>query len=65
MEAVAPGISYVDLTHLGRRRVIAATVVESDDGVAVIDPGPTTCLDTLRRHSTMPASRLQTFGPSS
>ena len=49
MEAVAPGISYVDLTHLGRRRVIAATVVESDDGVAVIDPGPTTCLDTLRK----------------
>ena len=49
MEAIVPGIGYLDLTHMGRQRVIAATVVQGDDGVALIDPGPTSCLDTLRR----------------
>ena len=49
MEAIVPGISYLDLTHMGRPRVIAATVVQGDDGVALIDPGPTSCLATLRR----------------
>ncbi len=46
---MAPGISYVDLAHLGRPRVIAATVVEGDDGVTLVDPGPGSCLDTLRK----------------
>ena len=48
MQALEPGISYVDLTHLGRRRVIAATVVEGDGGVTLIDPGPASCLGALR-----------------
>ena len=48
METIARGITYTDLLHRGRPRVIATAVVQSAAGVALIDPGPTSCLETLR-----------------
>ena len=48
METIARGIAYTDLLHRGRPRVIATAVVQSAAGVALVDPGPTSCLETLR-----------------
>ena len=48
METIARGIAYTDLLHMGRARVIATAVVQSAGGVALIDPGPSSCLETLR-----------------
>ena len=48
METIARGITYTDLMHRGRPRVIATAVIQSPAGVALVDPGPTSCLETLR-----------------
>ena len=48
METIARGVTYIDLMHRGRPRVIATAVVQSPAGVALVDPGPTSCLETLR-----------------
>ena len=48
METIARGITCTDLMHRGRPRVIATAVVQGAAGVALIDPGPTSCLETLR-----------------
>ena len=48
METISRGITYTDLLHRGRPRVIATAVVQSAAGVALVDPGPTSCLETLR-----------------
>jgi len=48
MQTLAPGIDYVDLQFLGFPRVIATAVLQSSAGVALVDPGPSTCFDTLR-----------------
>jgi glyoxylase-like metal-dependent hydrolase (beta-lactamase superfamily II) len=38
----------LDLLHLGAERVIGAYVVDTDDGPALFDCGPTTCVEQLR-----------------
>ena len=48
MHALAGGLSWFDLEFLGRPRVIAVAVARGADGVALIDPGPSTCLERLR-----------------
>ena len=48
METLTHGISYTDLMHCGRPRVIATAIIQSTGGVALVDPGPTSCLKTLR-----------------
>ena len=48
MQTLAPGVRYVDLQFLGRAEVIATAVLLSAGGAALVDPGPSTCLDTLR-----------------
>ena len=48
MQTIARGITYADLLFLGHPRVIATAVLQSPAGVALVDPGPSTCLDTLR-----------------
>ncbi|MCZ6917449.1 MAG: MBL fold metallo-hydrolase [Gemmatimonadetes bacterium] len=48
MERIADGVGLVDLHHDGRRSVIAAAVLETDSGVAVIDPGPSATIPALR-----------------
>jgi glyoxylase-like metal-dependent hydrolase (beta-lactamase superfamily II) len=41
------GLSWIDLQFQGRPRVIATVLVQGHDGVAIVDPGPTSCLATL------------------
>ena len=48
METITRGITYTDLMHRGRPRIIATVILQSPGGVALVDPGPTSCLDTLR-----------------
>ena len=48
METITRGLGYTDLSFLGRARVIATAVIQGPGGVALVDPGPTTCLETLR-----------------
>ncbi len=49
MRTIGRGLSYIDLDFLGNPRVIATAVVQGAAGVALVDPGPSTCLETLRR----------------
>lgn len=48
MTLIEPGLRYVDVNFQNVPSVIATAVLEGPDGVALIDPGPTTCLETLR-----------------
>ena len=47
MQTIARGITYGDLLFLGHPRVIATAVLQGPAGVALVDPGPSTCLDRL------------------
>lgn len=40
-------MKFIDLQFMGRRHVIATAILEGPSGIAVIDPGPTTCLHAL------------------
>jgi glyoxylase-like metal-dependent hydrolase (beta-lactamase superfamily II) len=46
--AIASDISYIDLNFCGTPKAIATGVYTSDAGVALVDPGPGSCLETLR-----------------
>ena len=48
MEELTHNISYTDLMHCGRPRVIATAVIRSASGVTLVDPGPTSCFGRLR-----------------
>ena len=47
MNTLATGLSWVDLLFLGRRHAIATVVIRSAGTLALIDPGPSSCLETL------------------
>jgi glyoxylase-like metal-dependent hydrolase (beta-lactamase superfamily II) len=47
MPVLASGLSWVDLKFRGSPHVIGTAVVGGAGGIALIDPGPTSCLDTL------------------
>lgn len=47
MTVLAPGLSWVDLLFRGRPHAIATAVVSGGGTLALIDPGPSTCLDAL------------------
>jgi glyoxylase-like metal-dependent hydrolase (beta-lactamase superfamily II) len=47
VNTLTQGLSWVDLQFHGRPQIIATGLVQGRDGVAIIDPGPTTCLPTL------------------
>ena len=47
MTVLSHGLTWIDLLFLGRANAIATAVVQSAGGTALIDPGPTTCLETL------------------
>ena len=49
MNELAAGLSWVDLLFLSRPHTIATVVVREAGAIALIDPGPTTCLATLER----------------
>jgi glyoxylase-like metal-dependent hydrolase (beta-lactamase superfamily II) len=42
------GLDYVDLNFLGKPEIIATAVLQGSGGVALIDPGPSTTLPSLR-----------------
>jgi len=46
---VADGVHIADVEYLGTAGYIAASVLESDDGLVIIDPGPATSLPGLAR----------------
>ncbi len=46
---LAAGLDYVDLDFLGKPQIIATGVLHGRDGVALVDPGPSTTLGTLER----------------
>ena len=45
---LAAGLDYVDLLFLGRPEIIATAILRGAGGVALIDPGPSTTIETLR-----------------
>lgn len=47
MPAIATGLDYTDDQFLGYPHIIATAILHGDSGVALVDPGPTTTLDTL------------------
>jgi glyoxylase-like metal-dependent hydrolase (beta-lactamase superfamily II) len=49
MDRLAAGISYVDLKFQQTAKIIATVVLQGAGGVALLDPGPTSTLPTLRR----------------
>jgi len=48
-QPLGAGVDYVDLEFLGEPAIIATGILHGRLGVAVVDPGPTTSLGTLRR----------------
>jgi glyoxylase-like metal-dependent hydrolase (beta-lactamase superfamily II) len=49
VQTLAAGLAFFDLNFLGRPHAIATVVSQHAGGVALIDPGPTSCLDSLER----------------
>jgi glyoxylase-like metal-dependent hydrolase (beta-lactamase superfamily II) len=49
MFPIAHGIAYVDLNFRRSPGVIATGVLTGSGGVTIVDPGPTSCLETLTR----------------
>jgi len=49
MTALATGVDYVDLEFLGKAGLIATGILHGTPGVALVDPGPSTTLETLER----------------
>ena len=45
---LAAGLDYVDLNFQGKPEIIATVVLHGPQGVALIDPGPSTTLESLR-----------------
>jgi glyoxylase-like metal-dependent hydrolase (beta-lactamase superfamily II) len=45
---LAAGLDYVDLLFLGRPDIIATAILHAADGIALVDPGPSTTVETLR-----------------
>jgi glyoxylase-like metal-dependent hydrolase (beta-lactamase superfamily II) len=48
MITLTSGLSYLDLNFLGVPQIIATGVIHGSDGVALIDPGPSSTLASLR-----------------
>jgi glyoxylase-like metal-dependent hydrolase (beta-lactamase superfamily II) len=48
MTILPAGLDYIDLNFLGRPQIIATAIIQGADGVALIDPGPSTTLEHLR-----------------
>lgn len=48
MTPLAQGLDYFDLNFIGQTGIIATGLMHGPGGVALIDPGPTTCLPALR-----------------
>lgn len=47
MNTLSAGTSWIDIRFQGRPKIIATVLVQGHGGAALIDPGPTSCLETL------------------
>ncbi len=47
---LASGISFADLDFQGLPRIIATGLLQGPDGIALVDPGPSSSLPALERH---------------
>jgi len=47
LTSIGAGTFIADVKHLGTSSIIAATILELDDGIAIVDPGPTATLPSL------------------
>lgn len=47
VQALAAGVGFADLKFLGNPGVIATALLHGPDGVAIVDPGPTTTMAAL------------------
>lgn len=59
MTTLASGIDYVDLNFLGFPSIIATAVLHGPSGVALIDPGPSTTLTSLREALAKKGMRIE------
>jgi glyoxylase-like metal-dependent hydrolase (beta-lactamase superfamily II) len=48
-QPIATGIEVIDLEYLNESRSIASVFVAGGDGIAIVDPGPSTSLPVVRR----------------
>ncbi len=48
MTPLAPGLDFFDINFIGQPGIIATGLLHGADGIALVDPGPTTCLPALR-----------------
>ena len=49
MHTLNPTTRLLDLVFQGRREVIATAVIDTPDGVLLVDPGPESCLPVVRQ----------------
>jgi glyoxylase-like metal-dependent hydrolase (beta-lactamase superfamily II) len=49
VNALGAGLDFIDLEFLGQTGIIASVLLHGADGVAIIDPGPSTTLPALER----------------
>jgi glyoxylase-like metal-dependent hydrolase (beta-lactamase superfamily II) len=47
LQPLADGVTLGDLHHLDRAESIAVYLIDTRDGLVLVDPGPASCLDTL------------------
>jgi glyoxylase-like metal-dependent hydrolase (beta-lactamase superfamily II) len=52
MTTLGTGLDYVDLDFLGQKGVLATGILHGSEGVALVDPGPSTTLSTLKSELT-------------
>ena len=55
---LASGVSWFDLLFLGRPNRIACGIVTGAAGTAIVDPGPSSCLETLEASLAMHGQSL-------
>lgn len=47
LHRLADGVGYGDLEHLERPEAIAVYLMETSDGIVIVDPGPASCAERL------------------
>lgn len=62
MNAVAPGVAYVDLEFQQQPRIIATAVLGGGGALALVDPGPSSTLGTLERQLASAGHALSDVG---
>jgi glyoxylase-like metal-dependent hydrolase (beta-lactamase superfamily II) len=48
-QPIAPGIEVIDLEYLNESRSVATVFLAGDDGIGIVDPGPSTSLGVVRQ----------------